>query len=701
MAKSIKELLLGNPLRNDTAQHQRLSNPIALAVFSSDAISSVAYASGEILLVLAAAGTAVLRLAWPISVAIGVLLVIVVTSYRQTVRAYPQGGGSYRVARENLGDTPGLVAAGSLLVDYVLTVAVSISAGTAAITSAFPQLVDGPVNLTVPLALLFLVVLAIGNLRGVKDSGVFFSGPTFVFIGLMVGLIATGAFTVMTRGAGAIAVPASAENLTITAGSLSLFLILRAFASGCAAMTGVEAIADGVQVFKEPVSRNAARTLAWMATVLLTLFLGISWLAVQAGISNIEQETVISQLARSIFGVGPLYYLISFATMAILVVAANTSYADFPRLSSFLAADDFLPHQFKDKGYRLVHSNGILLLTGAAALLIVVFNGQTTRLIPLYAIGVFTSFTLSQSGMVVHWLRRRGEMRWARSAALNALGAITTGVVLVVIAVAKFSAGAWVVIVVVPLAVSYFFWVRRRYQLVRAELALSSEERISLDWQAHNALHNHVIVLVKAVDRRLVRALKYAKTLRADSIEAVFVDVTDEEGGRIRKEWTEADFGVRLIIIPSQYREVIRPVIEHVRAFPRPSSDHVVTVVLPEYAPTNIADAMLHHHTSMWIKRQLFGEENVIVTDVPYHPSFDEPPRRVPGSAETHTTGGGHSDDESEPTPRAAAVAQGHAITRRPVPSAVKQAGQVVGTTHRSFADEAAAEVRHGGCVRS
>ncbi len=701
MAKSIKELLLGNPLRNDTAQHQRLSNPIALAVFSSDAISSVAYASGEILLVLAAAGTAVLRLAWPISVAIGVLLVVVVTSYRQTVRAYPQGGGSYRVARENLGDTPGLVAAGSLLVDYVLTVAVSISAGTAAITSAFPQLVDGPVNLTVPMALFFLAVLAIGNLRGVKDSGVFFSGPTFVFIGLMIALIATGAFTMITGGAGAIAVPTSPEGAAVTAGSLSLFLILRAFASGCAAMTGVEAIADGVQVFKEPVSRNAARTLTWMATVLLTLFLGISWLAVQAGISNIEQETVISQLARSIFGVGPLYYLISFATMAILVVAANTSYADFPRLSSFLAADDFLPHQFKDKGYRLVHSNGILLLTGAAALLIIVFNGQTTRLIPLYAIGVFTSFTLSQSGMVVHWLRRRGEAGWAHSAAINTLGAITTGVVLVVIAIAKFSAGAWVVIVVVPLAVSYFLWVRRRYQLVRAELALSREERISLDWQAHNALHNHVIVLVKAVDRRLVRALKYAKTLRADSIEAVFVDVTGEEGDRIRKEWTEAEFGVRLIIIPSQYREVIRPVIEHVRAFPRPSSDHVVTVVLPEYAPANIADAMLHHHTSMWIKRQLFGEENVIVTDVPYHPSFDEPPRRVPGSAEAHTTDGSHSDDESEPTPRAAAMAQGRAITLQPARSAVQEASQVLRSTHGPLADEAAAQIRHGGCVRS
>ncbi|NTW28981.1 MAG: APC family permease [Coriobacteriia bacterium] len=635
MAKSLKNFFLGDPLSNEESQHQRLSNPMALAVFSSDAISSVAYASGEILLVLALAGAGFLHLAWPISLAIGVLLVIVVTSYRQTVRAYPQGGGSYRVAKQNLGTIPGLIAAGALLVDYVLTVAVSISAGTQAITSAFPQLVQGSVNFTVPLALFFVAVLAVGNLRGVKESGALFSGPTFIFILLMLAMVVSGIFIVLTQGVGAIKVPSSHEAIVGASGTLGLILLLRAFASGCTAMTGVEAIADGVQVFREPVSKNAAKTLTWMAGILLTLFLGITWLAVQAGVRDIEHETVISQLARQIFGTGLIYYLISFATMAILVIAANTSYADFPRLSSFLAADNFLPHQLKDRGYRLVHSNGILLLTGAAAALIIVFQGQTTRLIPLYALGVFTSFTMSQSGMVMRWIKKRDESHWKRSAVLNAVGAATTALVLVIITVAKFTEGAWAVVVIVPLLVLYFLWVERRYALVRAELALPADERVDLNWQAYNRLHNHVVVLVKAIDRRLVRALQYAKTLRADSTEAIFVDVTGEEAQMIREEWEEAGFGVKLTIIASPYREIIVPVIDYVRSFPRPSKDHIVTVILPEYAPTNIADSMLHDRTSSLIKQQLFGEEGVIVADVPYHPSFDEETRKAAASERT------------------------------------------------------------------
>lgn len=629
MAKNVKNVLLGDPLRNEVARHQRLSNPIALAVFSSDAISSVAYASGEILLVLALAGTSFLHIAWPISLAIGVLLLIVVMSYRQTVRAYPQGGGSYRVAKENLGTIPGLIAAGSLLVDYVLTVAVSVSSGTEAITSAFPALADGPVNLTVPLALFFVGILTIGNLRGVRESGGLFSGPTFAFIGLILVMIVSGLVIVVTQGTEAIRVPSSYEAAAGATGSLGIFLLLRAFASGCAAMTGIEAIADGVQVFKDPVSKNAAKTLTWMGGTLLTLFLGITWLAVQAGVTNIEQETVISQLARQIFGTGIVYYLISFATMAILVVAANTSYADFPRLSSFLAADDFLPRQFKDRGWRLVHSNGIIMLTIAAGILIVLFEGKTTRLIPLYALGVFTSFTLSQAGMVAHWLKRRDEKHWRRSAIVNAIGATTTALVLVVIAVAKFQAGAWVVILIVPLLVLTFLWANRRYRLIGAELTLRDDEVARLNWQAHSQLHNHVIVLMKGVDRRLVRALQYAKTLRADSVEAVFIDVTGDQAEQIRAEWEQAAPGIKLTIIPSNDRELIRPVRDYVRSFPRPSRDHVVTVILPEYAPASLADSVLHHQTSTWIKRQLFGEEGVIVTDVPYHPSFDEEERRA------------------------------------------------------------------------
>jgi len=619
MFNGVKNLLLGNPLHNEESRHQRLSNFIALAVFSSDAISSVAYATGEIILVLSIAGSAFLGLSWYIAMAIAALLIVVSISYRQTIRAYPSGGGSYIVARENLGDGAGLVAGASLLVDYVLTVAVSIAAGTAAITSAFPQLMPW----TVPLALFFVAVLAIGNLRGVKESGAVFSVPTYAFIFLIAGTVIYGIFVVVTKGTAAIQVPSSREEIA-GLGTLSVFLFLRAFASGCTAMTGVEAIANGVQAFKEPVSKNAAKTLTWMAGILFFLFLGISWLAVTAGVRDIERETVISQIARQLYGTGFLYYAISFATMGILVIAANTSYADFPRLSSFMASDDFLPHQLKDKGYRLVHSNGILILTAASAVLLVVFNGKTSSLIPLYALGVFMSFTLSQTGMVVHWFKNRTDPRWKLSAVVNTVGAITTGVVFAVIAIAKVTEGAWIVVVLVPIMVSYFLWVRRRYAMVRKELELTPEELADLNWQAYNKLHNRVVVVVKSIDRRLVRALQYARTLRADVTEAIFVDVGEEEGERIREEWERAGFGIKLTIIPSPYREIVAPVIDFVRNVPRPTKDHIVTVILPEYAPTNAADAMLHDQTSFWIKQQLFGQAGVIVTDVPYHPSFDD-----------------------------------------------------------------------------
>jgi amino acid transporter len=625
MANRVKNMFLGDPLHNEESRHQRLSNPIALAVFSSDAISSVAYATGEIILVLSLAGTAYLHLAWPVALAIGVLLIVVSLSYRQTIRAYPSGGGSYIVAKENLGNVAGLVAGASLLVDYVLTVAVSISSGTAAITSAFPQLLKW----TVPIALFFVVLLMVGNLRGVKESGALFAGPTFAFIGLIVFMIFFGLFVALTKGTQAIQVP-SAKEVIEPAQTFTLFLLMRAFASGCAAMTGVEAIANGVQAFREPVSKNAAKTLTWMAGILLVLFLGISWLAMTAGVRNVETETVISQISRQLFGTGLIYYLISFATMGILVVAANTSYADFPRLGSFMATDDYLPHQLKDRGYRLVHSNGILLLTGAAAVLIIAFQGKTSALIPLYALGVFMCFTLSQAGMVLHWFRfKESDSNWKRSAIINTVGAITTGVVFAVIAITKFTAGGWIVVVIVPIMVAYFSWVKRRYDMVRAELALPDDELAGLNWQAHNRLHNHVIVLVKDIDRRLVRALQYAKTLRADTTEALYIDVTGDEAQAIRARWDKAEMGIRLNVVESPYREVIGPLVDYVSNIPRANKDHVVTVILPEYAPTNAADAMLHDQTSFWIKQQLFGQEGVIVTDVPYHPDFDDEPEQL------------------------------------------------------------------------
>lgn len=620
-----KRIVLGNPLHNREAIHQRLSNPVALAVFSSDALSSVAYAPGEILLMLALAGTAALKLTLPIAIAIGALLVIVVLSYRQTIREYPGGGGSYIVAKENLGTWPGLIAGASLLVDYILTVAVSISASVAAITSAFPKLL----HYTVPIAVMFVLLLAVANLRGVKESGAIFAGPTFMFIILLGVMVVVGLSRFIT-GDG-FTVPAPAEGIAAVQ-SLTLFLVLKAFASGCTAMTGVEAIANGVQAFRQPEARNASVTLTWMAGILLFLFVGVAALVQLAHVQPSETETVISQISRELFGTGWLYYLISASVAAILVLAANTAYADFPRLSSFIAEDDFLPHQLKDRGYRLVFSNGILLLTSAAIVLLVVFGGVTTRLIPLYAIGVFTSFTLSQAGMIVHHRRIR-EPKWQRSLVINAVGAATTGMVTVVVAVAKFHDGAWIVLILIPVIVSYFLWVKRQYARVKCELAIRPDDLTDLDRQSYNRMHNHVVVLVKGIDRRIVRALQYAKSLRADSVEALTVDISGH-ADEFKKRWDDADFGIRLVVIESPYREIIAPIMDYVRSIPRPTREHVVTVIMPEYASEHLADAMLHDQTSFWLKQQLFNEPGVIVSDVPYH--MDDTLR--PGNAPSRET---------------------------------------------------------------
>lgn len=614
MAGPLKRLLLGNPLHNREAMHQRLSNPVALAVFSSDALSSVAYAPQEIMLMLALAGTAALGLTLPISVGIGALLVIVVLSYRQTIREYPGGGGSYIVAKENLGTIPGLIAGASLLVDYILTVAVSISAAVAAITSALPDARP----YTVPMAVVFVLLLAIANLRGVKESGAIFAGPTFLFIGLLGFTIVVGIGRFVLGHPFTIPMPTHPVEAME---SLSLFLVLKAFASGCTAMTGVEAIANGVQAFKVPENKNAAKTLTAMAGILLFLFVGLAVLITLSKLQPSEAETVISQLSRQIFGTGWLYYLISASVAAILVLAANTAYADFPRLSSFVAADDFLPHQLRDRGHRLVYSNGIILLTGVAIVLLVAFGGITTRLIPLYAVGVFSSFTLSQAGMVVHHLRIR-EPKWQRSLTINAVGATATGVVTMVIAIAKFSHGAWIVLVLIPVIVAYFLWVRRQYDRVKSELAIRPDEYSDLDWQSFNRMHNHVIILVKEIDRRLIRAIRYAKSLQADKLEAVFVDIGGS-GAKFQQRWHDAQFGIRLTVIDSPYREILGPIMDYIRNVPRPTPDHVITVILPEYASENIGDAMLHDQTSFILKQQLFDAPGVIFTDVPYH--IDEP----------------------------------------------------------------------------
>ena len=623
MPNALKRMLLGRPIHTNEAGHQRLSNPVALAVFSSDALSSVAYATEEILLALAIAGAGALGIAWPISLAIATLLVIVAFSYRQTIKAYPSGGGAYIVAKENLGNAPGLVAGGALLVDYVLTVAVSVSAGTAALTSALPAAMPYKVWIAVGLVL----VLAVMNLRGVRESGAFFAGPTFFFVAMLGLTIAVGLFRQFLGGGIPVTPHVFPVEQRVAAAGLSLFLVMKAFASGCTAMTGVEAIANGVQAFKQPEAVNARRTLTWMAGILLFLFLGTSALATLSHVTPYVTlvggqpetiETIISQLARGIYGTGVLYYLLQAGTALILVLAANTSYADFPRLGSFMAGDGYLPKALRDRGSRLVYSNGMILLTGMSILLLVVFGGETSRLIPLYAIGVFASFTLSQSGMVVHWWRNR-EPNWHWSMFVNGLGAGTTFVVLIVIATAKFTSGAWIVLLLIPILVAYFEWVKRAYVRAAARVALRADEELEFSYRSHNAMHNHVVLLFSTIDRRLVRAVQYARTIKADVIEGLFVDVTGDKAEAIRAEWERLELGYKLTIIESPYREIIDPIRDYICAIPRPTHDHVVTVILPEFVPETRAEFFLHDQTSFWIKSALFDLPGVILADVPYH----------------------------------------------------------------------------------
>jgi len=414
----------------------------------------------------------------------------------------------------------------------------------------------------------------------------------------------------------------------MAAAGLSLFLIMRAFASGCTAMTGVEAIANGVQAFKEPAANNARRTLTWMAGILLFLFLGTSALAVLTRVTPDvvlvagqpeTVETIVSQLARGIFGTGFLYYMLQAGTALILVLAANTSYADFPRLGSFMAGNGYLPEQLKDRGSRLVYSNGMILLTAMSILLLVAFGGETSRLIPLYAIGVFMSFTLSQSGMVVHWWRNR-EPGWHWSAFVNGLGAVTTFVVLIVLAVAKFTSGAWIVLLLIPILVGYFEWVKRAYRRSAVRVALPQEEELEFSYRSKTQMHNHVMILFSTIDRRLVRAVQYARAIKADVTEGLFVDVTGDKAASVRADWNRLELGYPLTVIDSPYREIIDPIRDYVCSIPRPTHDHVVTVIMPEYVPERAAEYMLHDQVSFWIKSALTQIPGVILSDVPYHP---------------------------------------------------------------------------------
>ncbi|MFM7061153.1 MAG: APC family permease, partial [Actinomycetes bacterium] len=518
MFSVLKRLVVGRPLATTEQEHQRISKKIALAVFSSDAISSTAYATEEILFVVALGASSLalgLDVLIPIAIAVAVLLAIVVTSYRQTIFAYPSGGGSYVVSRENLGETPSLVAGASLLVDYILTVAVSISAGVAAIVS-IPAL-RGLATHRVELGLVLILIISLANLRGLKESGSVFSVPTYTYIVMLTILVGWGLYSSFTGNIGTVPFDKEAFDGTREfGGTLGLFLILKGFSSGAVALTGVEAISNGVPAFKRPESKNAATTLVWMAFILGGLFFGVSLLAHRLQPYPSHEQTVFSQMGLLVFGEGSvLYIILQFATAAILVLAANTAYADFPRISSIIAADGFLPKQLTNRGDRLVFSNGVLVLALSAGALIVVFGGVTNALIPLYAVGVFTSFTLSQSGMVVHHLKER-EPGWRRNTALNGVGALTTFIVLMIVAITKFSSGAWVPVIVIPIILLVFKVIHRHYERVRTNLAVTPEYRA-------RPMNHTVVVLVGTVHRGVLDALAYARSLNPHRLLAVSV----------------------------------------------------------------------------------------------------------------------------------------------------------------------------------
>jgi len=598
----LKRWLLGHPLATKQAAHERLSNPIALAVFSSDPLSSVAYATEEILLVLVLAGTAALHYSLGISLVIVGLVAILTVSYRQTIYAYPSGGGAYVVAKCTLGEHPGLVAAAALLIDYVLTVAVSVAAGIAAITSAVPELHEHRVGL----GLLAIAVLTWGNLRGVRESGRIFAVPTYLFVGSL-GLVIVTGLGRMLFGAGEAHPPPSIPAVE----GLSLFLLLRAFSSGCTALTGIEAISNGVPAFRPPASKNAATTMIWMAAILGSLFLGLTILAYVYGLVPREEETLISQIARISLGGGVLYYFMQVATMLILILAANTSYNGFPRLASLLAQDSFLPHQMRSVGDRLAFSNGIFILGLSAALLLILFRGETHALIPLYAIGVFLSFTLSQAGMVRHWQDRKGR-GWRKKLAINLTGAVATGVATVVLAITKFTHGAWMVIFLIPLLIGMFKKIQWYYKMADWQLSLDMYDR------PKNPPPNVVVMPIGSVNRAVVIALDYVRQ-RAQDIRAVHVDVDPEETAKVKADWEKWGGGIPLVILPSPYRSFIQPLLDYIEKVRQENPGGWVTVVLAEVLPARWWENLLHNQRALLIKAALLFKFRVVVTDVPYH----------------------------------------------------------------------------------
>ena len=622
--RSLQTWLIGRPLQTADAPHQTIGKAVGLAVFASDALSSTGYATQEILMVLAPIGVAAYGYVFPISIAIVILMAIVSISYEQTIHAYQGGGGSYIVARDNLGELPAQIAGASLLTDYILTVAVSISSGVAQLVSAFEFLSPYRVEISVALVIFIMIV----NLRGVKESGSFFAIPVYFFILMMLLTVGIGLIRYAMGTLGQVVDPPAFEEQGALV-AVSAFLLLRAFSSGTAALTGIEAISNGITAFKEPRSRNAGITLIWMSIIMGTLFLGISFLSGHIAAVPSEQETVISQLARTVYGGRGFMYLATVAaTTIILILAANTSFADFPRLSALMGQDGFLPRQFAFRGSRLVFSRGIIALAVFSSGLIILFQASVTLLIPLYAIGVFLSFTLSQAGMTRRWIKsgrlkpgieikERGsilafDQRWRLKMMINAFGAVLTAIVVVVFAVTKFGDGAWVVLILIPSMVFLLSSIHRHYRKLAANL--------SLDWygEPRRVERHRVIMAVSGVHRGSLAALHYAHQL-SDDVTVVHVSVDPEETERVRQKWETWGEGVRLVILDSPYRLLIEPLLEYIQEVAAQRQDNeVITVVVPSFVPKKIAHNLLHMQTASALRRALGHHKGIVITDVPY-----------------------------------------------------------------------------------
>jgi amino acid transporter len=630
VVQSVKGVILGSPFASSQAIHERLSKVKGLAIFSSDALSSSAYATEEILLVLLLAGSTALTESLPIAALIAILIGIVTLSYRQTIQAYPGGGGAYIVALRNLGRWPGLVAGAALLVDYVLTVSVSTAAGVAAVTSAIPDLHD----LKMPIGVAVIVLLTLGNLRGIREAGSIFAIPTYIFIFSMGAVIAIGfAKVIMGDAPGTLGSAAPPEEFVEAQQGLTLFLLMRAFSSGCAALTGIEAISNGVPNFKEPEVPNARTTMVWMAGILTVLFLGITFLSSRFGFVPSHDETIVSELGRTVLGENVLYYGFQVATATVLFLAANTSYSAFPPLGANLARDHFLPRQFTFRGDRLAYSNGILMLSGAAIALLVAFNAEVSRLIPLYALGVFVSFTLSQGGMVVHIRRERLE-GWKWAAAISALGCTATLVVAVVIGLSKFTAGAYISILMMIAMMALFSLIRRHYDWYEKIIAISDDDasRGVPSAAPREASRDHVIVPIDGINRVSLGAIGMARAISAN---VTAVHLTDDLAAaeQLRQRWERVAPDVPLLIIDSPYRAFAAPMIAYMELLERTEPDKRITVILPGFKAHHWWERLLHNQAVRRLRPLLEEDERITVVDFDYDVSRDENAPSPPSAA--------------------------------------------------------------------